>query len=220
MKNKSRTWRIGTVSMGLSLIMLGVLLFMNQALGMNVIEPILIWWPLILIVLGLEIVAYLFVSKQSNLPLKYDFMSIIFIAILGSAAVLFTLLNAFGLTEEMEAAMNLETTTYALPEWEQAVSGDIERVVVVRGNYNTEIDVTSADELHVIGTYRITSDDVGEHNLLSSKEDVGFTKVIDHTLYVYFKDLPRETGLFAQRSAFASATIVVPERLEVEVRRY
>lgn len=239
MKNK-RTWRIGTVSMGLSLVLLGVLIFMKQALGMKVIEPILIWWPIILMVLGIEIVAYLFISKPHNQTLKYDFMSIIFIAILGSFAVLFTLFNSFGLADEIETAMNLETITYELPEWEEAVPSHIEKVVIVTGRYDAEIDVTASDELHVLGTYRITSDDAGSHRmatvdtgshrmatndagshrLLKSKEDVGFTKVVDRTMYVYLKDLPRESGMFAQRSASAHATIVIPERLEVEVRRY
>lgn len=217
---RKRTWRIGTVSMGLSLIFLGVLLFMKQALGMDVIEPILVWWPLILIVLGLEIVAYLFVFKQDSQTLRYDFISIVFIAILGSAAVLFTLLNSFGIAEEIETARHLETKTYALPEWGQNVSSDIEKVVVVEGNYRTEVDVTTSDELHVLGTYRITSDDADAHSLITSKDDVGYTKVVGQTLYVYLKDLPRETGMFAQRSATGFATIVVPERLEVEVRRY
>lgn len=85
-----RKWRVGTVSMGIMLIATGLLLLISELSGINGARIILRWWPVILIILGIEVLAYLGLSKSSGEEqpkLKFDGLSIfltIFIVLFSS----------------------------------------------------------------------------------------------------------------------------------------
>lgn len=68
--------------MGLLLIALGVIMLVSQILEVSLIEYIIKWWPIVLISIGLEILIYVFLSKQEDTKVKYDVFSIIIISIL------------------------------------------------------------------------------------------------------------------------------------------
>lgn len=72
-----RKWRVGTISMGIMLIGTGIILLLSQITGINGAEKIIKWWPIILITLGLETLAYIYFSKEENPKVKMDVLSII-----------------------------------------------------------------------------------------------------------------------------------------------
>jgi len=82
-----RQWRVGTLSMGVLLIALGIIMLVSQILEVSVIEHIIKWWPIILIMIGLEILVYVFLSKQNETKVKFDVFSIIVISIMMIASV-------------------------------------------------------------------------------------------------------------------------------------
>lgn len=90
MKNK----RVGTITMALCLIALGILIFVSQISGVSALNISLKIWPLMLISLGLEILYYRFVFKDEDLDIKYDIFSIFLITI-----VLLTNLGIYTLVE-------------------------------------------------------------------------------------------------------------------------
>jgi hypothetical protein len=67
--------------MGILLIATGLLLFTGEIQGFNGAVLIMRWWPVILIVLGLEILAYIVFSHEEQPKIKFDGLSI-FLAIL------------------------------------------------------------------------------------------------------------------------------------------
>ncbi|AEV67324.1 hypothetical protein Clocl_0615 [Acetivibrio clariflavus DSM 19732] len=73
--------------MGLLLIALGVIMLVSQILEISFIEHIIKWWPIILILIGLEILLYIFLSNQDAPKVKFDVFSIIIISILMMASV-------------------------------------------------------------------------------------------------------------------------------------
>lgn len=82
-----RRWRVGTVSMGLLLVAIGILLLISEIQGYNAARLILRWWPVILIILGVEILAYVGFSKDEQPKIKFDGFSIflaIFIILISS----------------------------------------------------------------------------------------------------------------------------------------
>lgn len=82
-----RQWRVGTLSMGLLLVALGIIMLVSQILKTSIIEHIIRWWPIVLILIGLEILAYVFLSKQEEPKVKFDVFSIIIISILMMTSV-------------------------------------------------------------------------------------------------------------------------------------
>jgi len=84
-----RKWRVGTISMGVLLIATGLILLAGEIQGYNGAGLILRWWPAILIILGAEILVYIFVSREEQPRIKFDGLSIfivIMIILISSAA--------------------------------------------------------------------------------------------------------------------------------------
>jgi hypothetical protein len=74
-----RRWRVGTFSMGILLVAAGILLLIGQIRGINGAGMILKWWPIILIVLGVEILAYILFSREEQPRIKFDGLSIVMV---------------------------------------------------------------------------------------------------------------------------------------------
>lgn len=74
-----KQWRVGTISAGVILISLGILLIIEKINGMYSVGRVIKWWPVILIILGCEILVFSFLSRKDDSKLKFDGMSIFII---------------------------------------------------------------------------------------------------------------------------------------------
>lgn len=77
---KSR--RVGTVSMGIVLIMFGLLLLLSRISAISAVELFIYFWPLIIIILGIEILYYVYKNKDEQKIIRYDILSIFIVAII------------------------------------------------------------------------------------------------------------------------------------------
>lgn len=77
-----RQWRVGTISMGIMLIGIGVLLLVEKVNGIASINLIIKWWPLILVLLGVEILGFVYFSKEESPKIKYDGFSIFMVIVI------------------------------------------------------------------------------------------------------------------------------------------
>lgn len=71
---KSR--RVGTISMGVVLILFGILLLLSRVSSISAIELFTRFWPAILIIIGVEILYYVYKNKEEEQRIKYDVFSI------------------------------------------------------------------------------------------------------------------------------------------------
>ncbi len=92
MKNK----RVGTFSMALVLIGFGVLMLIGQFSHISAVNLAIKFWPLILILLGGEILYYSIKSKKDgeDIIIRYDIFSVFIVSI-----ILFTNIAIYGLIE-------------------------------------------------------------------------------------------------------------------------
>lgn len=90
MKNR----RIGTISMGIVLILFGVLLLLSKVSSISGIEIFVSFWPVILIILGIEILYYVYKNKEEEKPIRYDIFSIFIVT-----AILMFNMAIYGLIE-------------------------------------------------------------------------------------------------------------------------
>ncbi|AQR93829.1 LiaI-LiaF-like domain-containing protein [Clostridium saccharoperbutylacetonicum] len=74
--------RVGTLTLGLLLIILGILYFLFTVFNIPFEKRILDFWPLIFISLGVEVLVLSNKALKNNIPLRYDFISFILIAII------------------------------------------------------------------------------------------------------------------------------------------
>ena len=211
-----RTWRVGTFSMGASLLFLGVILLFSQVFHMDMSQVMIAWWPAILIILGIEILVYLFLSKDEKPFLKYDFLSIFFVAVIGTIGIGVSIMNSTGLLEKVNQWVNHEEKTMDLPVYSQPLADDIKRVVLDTGNYPISIEGIIEKEISMFGTYRMTFGN--EEKVISSPEDYILAQKKGDTLYLSVKELPRQWGGNMAQYEDLSPTILVPHNVELEVQ--
>lgn len=209
-----RTWRVGTFSMGGSLIFLGLFLFLSRFLGFELVHVMSAWWPILLIVLGIEILLYLFFSRQEKPILKYDFVSIIFVGLLGMAGILFATLSATGIMEKVEEVVAREERSFELPDFSYKMDDSIKRVVLRTVGYQTTIEATEEKEVSMFGTYRTQTSK--KKKLLTNADEYMYANRKGDTLYVNVKTLPNDLGPFYSHHEISS-TILIPKGVELEV---
>ncbi|WP_458353551.1 LiaF transmembrane domain-containing protein [Peribacillus frigoritolerans] len=211
-----RTWRVGTISMGISLVGLGLVLLVSQIADMNLTTILLSWWPLLFIILGAEILFYIYFSRKESSFVKYDILSILFVGLLGTTGIVFILLTSSGLMDQVRAAVNSEEKTVNLPGFNQKAGKGIQRVVLDSGPYPLTIESGNDGKVSVFGTYgeRVMED---ADSLLKKAEDYLLVERNGDTLYISFKDLPMQNGLLDSGTMNLKATLIIPAELAVEI---
>ncbi len=211
-----RTWRVGTISMGISLVGLGLVLLVSQIADMNLTTILLSWWPLLFIILGAEILFYIYFSRKESSFVKYDILSILFVGLLGTTGIVLILLTSSGLMDQVRAAVNSEEKTVNLPGFNQKAGKGIQRVVLDSGPYPLTIESGKDEEVSIFGTYgeRVMEDD---DSLLNKAEDYLLVERNGDTLYISFKDLPIQNGLLDSGTMNLKATLIIPAELAVEI---
>lgn len=92
-------YRIGTLPMGIMLILVGIIMFISQWLGLEYVQYIFKLWPIVLIIMGFEILYYTSKIQDDNMRLKYDFWSIFMLFVMIFLSVIAFV--AGNLTEEI-----------------------------------------------------------------------------------------------------------------------
>lgn len=210
-----RTWRVGTFSMGASLLILGVTLLISQFSEVNMNHMLISWWPFIFIVLGVEVLLYLWLQRAGKERLKYDILSIFFIGILGMVGLTFVVLSQVGVTDYVERLLTREYVTMELPEYDQSLKEEIERVVVKSPSESTlTVETTPSSTLSVFGTYSGEFD--RETGKLTATDDYITTTKKGDTLYVTIKKPASGLGPISTHYTM-NPTILIPQHVNLEL---
>lgn len=87
---KKKVKKIGQITFGFTLILLGISVFVQSLVSFEVLRYVLMMWPLIFISLGIEIINY---SKKDNINIKYDILGVILIFIILGCTTVFSVIN-------------------------------------------------------------------------------------------------------------------------------
>ncbi|GAA4874389.1 hypothetical protein GCM10023310_62590 [Paenibacillus vulneris] len=211
-----KKWRVGTLSMGLTLILLGVILFMSQWRGIQAFDAFIAWWPIIFVLLGLEIIIYLLFSNKENSMLHYDFMSLFFVGVICIGCLGFTLLASVGILGEIRSMLGATEETRDLPTVKEALGDGVKKIVVQSGDQSVKIDKSTERSIQVFGTFRERIKG-GEQSRPLDKDQVVSVHTAGEIMYVQIKRLPSERGLQSYYP-WMTVTVVLPEGVQVEMR--
>jgi hypothetical protein len=212
-----KQWRVGTVSMGVALVMLGLMLFSSQWRGLEALNTFLTWWPMIFILLGLELLIYLAVSKLSNPVVKYDIFSVFFVGFICMVCIGFVVLTSTGLMQEIRHTISSVDKTEDIPSIEEKLQSQVKKVVVQNHN-GSEIQVdqsqSSVQAVHVFGTYRYSSSE-GEDKL-ELPDSIVSVRTIGDTMYVSIEQPPQRNGIHSSYP-YMNVTVVIPDGITTEI---
>ncbi|MDD2627550.1 MAG: hypothetical protein PHR25_02540 [Clostridia bacterium] len=88
MNENKKIKRIGTLTLGICLILIGFASFLSMFIGIKILKYVLYAWPLILIFIGIEILLY---SKKDDVILKYDILGLLLLGIVLVTSILSSL---------------------------------------------------------------------------------------------------------------------------------
>ncbi|MGE7767623.1 LiaF transmembrane domain-containing protein [Peribacillus sp. NPDC096540] len=211
-----RTWRVGTISMGVSLVGLGMILLISQITNMNMTTILLSWWPLLFIILGVEILFYIYFSRKESSFVKYDILSVFFVGLLGTTGIGLILLTSSGIMDQVRAAVQSEEKTVNLPGFNEKAGKEIQRVVLDSGSYPLTVESGTNEEVSIFGTYDELATADAESRLKKT-EDYLMVERNGDTLYISFKDLPVQNGLLGEGRTNLKATLIIPAKLKLEI---
>ena len=150
-----RQWRVGTISMGFLLIVLGTLLLGNTLWDISIENILFYGWPVILILLGLEVLLYSFFRKDGQL--RFDFFSIFVLMI----ALMFTFVvysvQSTGIFPAIRGAINDESYTVDIQE-SLNIPANIKEIEIEAPNGEFEITGTKANTADIVGTIRVSAE--------------------------------------------------------------
>lgn len=147
-----RKWRVGTVSMALLLIAFGVSLLLAQVLNLFTFEQVIKWWPVVLIVLGIEILVFVYSSGKEEPKIKFDFGSILLIFIIlllsSSLYVFVNITDKFDTKEIMEIFESKDNEKVFISA-ETIEKKELKNVYVDNANGSVTITGTDSNEIKV-----------------------------------------------------------------------
>jgi hypothetical protein len=208
-----RKWRVGTFSMGISLIAVGLTLLISAWQGIVMFDTLLKLWPVIFVLLGCEILLFVFLSRREKLVLHYDLFSIFFVSFLCGFCLVFSLLTSTGLMDELRHALNTQIDTKDLPDFQVKVPNEVDQILVQTYNANLKVDKNPNKEIHLLGNYQFDS----SRPAVVKSGDVASVQTIGKTMYVFIKEQTQSQGVFGHYLS-AHLTLVVPQDIKVEVR--
>lgn len=201
--------------MGLLLIALGVIMLVSQILEISLLDQILKWWPVALIMIGLEILIYVFLSKQDEPKVKFDVFSIIIISILLMASV-----GVYAVTGLISSGNGVLIV--------DSMFDNFKNESIFTRNY--EVDVSSSNLVidNVFGNINVTKGDVEkievEANITIRNNDENYASEIADSLVVISNDkdikIKTDSRKYSNKGKIGSIridyTIKVPDTVNVE----
>jgi len=214
-----RHWRVGTWSMGIALLAMGVLLLISRFDGSQWLDLSLFWWPVILVFLGLEILIYLWISPEENPVLRYDIFSVLLLSLLGAGYTTIAVLNSTGLLEEVRSTVGSREVRIEAEPLQLPLGSEVSRIVLQGGGFwNGRLLLDSADsninEVRAFGTCRYN---IGKMEADPKALPLVMTNQVGGTLYVEPQRPPAFQHLRGNYIPSCTLTIVLPADKQVDI---
>ncbi len=212
MKIQMKIKRVGTISMGIVLIAFGLILFLSQINKFSAFNLVLKIWPIILILLGLELLWYRYSSKDEAVVIKYDWFSILCIFLVLIVNIGIFAIRESGLMNRIESSFL--TTTYDMDASidEYMVDEGINKIIIDDIN-NMVIRSTSDNKIIGIGKLNVYATSKAEADELTKLNGIKYEKS-GSTLYIYTSDNRKDENNY---SHVRNLEIFLPGNIDVEV---
>ncbi len=207
-----RQWRVGTVSMGLLLLFSGVGLLYAQFNQLTVASVALKWWPILFVVLGIEVLMLNYLNKAQESKIKYDIFSIFIILLIVVTGLGIQAATEVGLVKYAQKMISMEQFSLQSPAIEIPLDDQIQKIVVEAPSYPLlKIYTAPAKSIQYYGTAQIRAQSKAEaQNLLQEKAQLN-THRAGNILYLSLNHSRSE------RFYDSNYTLVLPEGLQVEI---
>ena len=208
--------RVGTISMAVVLIGLGILIFIAQVNKVSAVELGMKFWPMILLLLGGEILWASYRSKDEDIKIRYDILSVFMvILIVGINLSIYGIIET-GIINKINSVISSETFNYQIPMEEIGIGDDIKKIVIDSpGGGGLTLRTGVGNNIVTTGFLDIVTDSEEKAEKISKGEYIRVEESGD-TAYIY------TTGRFGygngEKVSLHGFNIVIPGDRNVEIR--
>ncbi|MDD2586708.1 MAG: hypothetical protein PHO25_08765, partial [Syntrophomonadaceae bacterium] len=212
-----RQWRVGTLSMGLLLIVLGAGLIFAQVNKVAVIDVLLNWWPLLFILLGAEVLVQIGLNKDEVIKVKYDIFSIIIVFIIVMTGLAVQGLTEVGFINQAKIALVSQDYLLKTEPAEVTVGPGIKKLVIQAPPGTLQIHTTSSSNITASASVNVSADSPEKARQILEKSASCQSYISGDTCYVSFAAILNGSDL-GYRCRITEYTLVLPERLDVVIK--
>ncbi|MDQ0063880.1 hypothetical protein [Paenibacillus harenae] len=210
-----RTWRVGSLSMGVTLMMIGTALAVSIWQDIEAYEMLLWVAPIVFILLGLELLLYLKFSGSDRAIVRYDWISVFFVGLIGTASLGLALLMSTGLFDELQRGLQVTQRSVFVEPHSLQVPDNVNKVIV-QSIGGVDLGETDTREAKLFGQVRYWSaEPIGNPD-----KELMQTTIVGNTLYIVIGTLDRRDGGLVTDTYDSQLTLVLPKGLEIERRGY
>lgn len=211
-----KTRRVGTISMAIVLIALGITIFIAQINNLSAVKLSIKFWPIMLFLIGGEILWFSYKYKDGDVIIKYDVFSVFIVLLIVVVNLGIYSLIETGMMSRITTMVSSQTFTYKLPYNELEINDDIKKIVInspncsnltVRSGENNKI--TSSGSIHITADSEEKAKELLNNEYIVTHKSAGI-------LYISFIDTSNydNKGYSAHPYDFM---LTLPENKKVEI---
>lgn len=191
-----RQWRVGTLTMGLVLVLSGIGLLYAQFDQAGVVGSIIKWWPVIFVLLGIEVLVQNYWKKDEGSGLRYDILSIIIVFFIVMTGLGLHTISELGLGQAIHNEINQQV--FSVPAAQEVpLNPELKKVVLETGNGNVKLSTHSGSSILARSTIKVRAESseqasarVDQNTLLTQQKAgntlyLGFGSALDSDLVQY-----------------------------------
>lgn len=206
-----RQWRVGTLSMGLLLVCTGLGLLYAQFNQLAVVDFSLKWWPVIFVLLGIEVLLQNYLKKDDNSKIKYDIFSVIIILMIVLTGLGLQTVNELGLVKHARDMISSQNFTIE-NSTEITLEPGIQKIVLETGGNQVALKSSPSNLLLTHSTFHIGAQSKNEAQTIASQYAQISQQRAGNTLYLR---LPQNQG--SELIYGCHYSLVLPDKVAVEV---
>lgn len=210
-----RKWRVGTLSLGILMIVLGVAILAAQFKQVTILDMLLTWWPLILVLIGVEILVQVYTAREEQPKIKYDAFSMLIIFIMVFFSIGMYALTSVGVIERIAWAVESSFVPADIPSQRINVDEGLRKIVVSAPRGRLDVKKSSTSEVVVFGEAVVNAANNEEAGALA-EQNMAITRREGDTLFVQFLSTIR-SGDFKPGIREIRHTLLLPPDIEVEI---
>lgn len=210
-----RRWRVGTMTLGIMLISLGIIMLSAQLKQLAILNVFITWWPIILVLLGGEILWYTYSSKEPEPKVKYDVFSMFMVFVLAFCSIGMYAVTSTGIMHKAAEAISSHYITVEIPRQSVATGAEVEQIVVRAPSEKVRIESTDSQEAVLLGsaTVRATGREQAQE-LAAGVRLVGHVE--GDVLLLSIMPTPRASNM-RQGALDQEFTLILPKGKDVKI---
>lgn len=209
-----KEWRVGSLSMGITLLLIGVSIAISIWSDIDALNTLLWVAPVVFILLGIELLIHLKLSGKEKPVMRYDWMSMFYVAVIGAGSLLMASFTSTGLLGEVRDQLQMTERT-AIVQSEPVTVPDGIKKIVVQSLRPLQLDQGENRAVQLLGQVQYWSP-----KPLKQPEQMVATSTVGSTMYVMINSFEHKDGAIGSESINQELTLVLPQEIEIEKRGF